>query len=84
MKDFIKQLDSYSSLKNAEKELVKGIFKAYESVDKFVYPKVDGFPTIDDKHKRRIVDESKVALKEYLVNVANDYIKSLKKEDEDV
>lgn len=76
MKDFIAQLDGYNNLKGTDKEVIKGMFRVYDCVNGFTYPKVDGFPTIDDKHKKKIVDGAKADLKEYIVTIANEYIAS--------
>jgi len=76
MKEFISRLDNYNTLKGSDKEVVKGIFKVYENVDGFVYPKVDGFPSIDDKHKAKVVAGAMADLKDYIVEIANEYINS--------
>lgn len=76
MKDFIAQLDGYNNLKGNDKEVIKGMFKVYDCVNGFTYPKVDGFPSADDKHKSKVVNEAKADLKNYIVAIANDYIAS--------
>ena len=91
MTEFIKLINSklpngitYGSLSNNEKATIKGMFLVCNRTQDFEYPIANGFPTINDRTRGRIVREAMIDIKDFIVDIACEYILSLKEKKNDV
>ena len=87
MNEFIKAINSklpegltYGKLNNTDKSVIKGMFKVYDMAKDFTYPKVEGFPTANDKAQMRIAKSAMDAFRASIVEEAINYIMSLQDE----
>lgn len=87
MNEFIKAINAklpegitYGSLSNNEKATIKGMYLVCNRTQDFEYPKVSGFPTPNEKAQGRIVKGAMIDIKDFIVDIACEYILSLSKE----
>lgn len=73
----------YGKLNNTDKSVIKGMFKAYDMAKEFNYPKVEGFPTANEKAQMRIAKSAMEAFRVSIVEEAINYIMSLQEENND-
>ena len=91
MKNFVNAINSklpeglsYGDLSNNEKATIKGMYMVCSHTEEFKYPKIGGFPTATQKAQSRIVTEAMVEIKDFIVDIACEYIISVKKGKDEV